>query len=108
VSETTEVKGRFHIGEIVVHHRFGYRGVIYDVDPRFMLGDEWYDGVALSRPPKDRPWYHVLVDNLDQTTYVAERNLKSATDCEPIRHPLLKSYLGLFNGKFYEPLNLRN
>jgi len=108
MSEATEVRGGFHIGQIVMHRRFGYRGVIYDVDPRFMLSDEWYDRVALSRPPRDCPWYHVLVDNLDQTTYVAERNLESATDRDPIRHPLIESYFGLFNGKSYEPLSLRN
>ena len=108
MSRVTEVIGSFYIGQIVVHRRFGYRGVIYDVDPRFMLSDEWYNCVALSRPPKDYPWYHVLVNNCDQTTYVAERNLASDTDNDPIKHPLLESYFSLFNGKSYEPLNLRN
>lgn len=108
MSGATEVSSRFDIGQIVVHRRFGYRGVVYDVDPRFMLTDDWYDRVALSRPPKDRPWYHVLVDNLDHTTYVAERNLESAKDPEPIRHPLIGNYFALFNGSSYEPLDLRN
>ncbi len=108
MTEPTELTGSFHIGQIVVHDRFGYRGVIYDVDPCFMLSEDWYDRVALTRPPKDRPWYHVLVDNLDQTTYVAERNLKSAADREPIRHPLIESYFEVFNGDYYEPLGLKN
>ena len=51
----------FHIGQLVLHAKFGYRGVVFDVDPVFQLSDEWYEQVARSRPPKDRPWYHVLV-----------------------------------------------
>ena len=108
MNRATEVSSNFHIGQLVVHRRFGYRGVIYDVYPRFMLSEEWYDRVALSRPPKDRPWYHVLVDNLDHTTYVAERNLEPAKEHEPIRHPLIETYFALFNGSSYEPLNRKN
>jgi len=63
LNRATEVIGSFYIGQIVAHRRFGYRGVIYDVDPRFMLSDEWYNRVALSQPPKEHPWYYVLVDN---------------------------------------------
>ena len=54
-------KADHHIGQLVHHRLFNYRGVVYDVDPVFMLPDEWYEQVALSRPPKDEPWYRVLV-----------------------------------------------
>ena len=64
------------VGQVVQHKLFGYRGVIVDVDPTFESSDEWYEVVALSRPPKDRPWYHVLVHNATHRTYVAERNLE--------------------------------
>ena len=46
---------RFSIGNLVHHKLFDYRGVIVDVDPRLMLSDEWYETVARSRPPKDKP-----------------------------------------------------
>jgi len=104
MSETMETTGRFHIGQIVVHRRFGYRGVVYDVDPRFMLSEQWYEQVALSRPPKDSPWYHVLVDQVDHTTYVAERNLEFTADPQPVRHPLIQTHFNIFNGERYEPL----
>ena len=102
MSGTVETTSRFHIGQIVVHRRFGYRGVIYDVDPRFMLSDQWYDQVALSRPPKDSPWYHVLVDQVEHTTYVAERNLDSTPDPQPVHHPLIRVHFEVFNGERYE------
>jgi heat shock protein HspQ len=103
-----ESSSSFNIGQIVLHQRFGYRGVIYDIDSHFMLSDEWYEHVAQSRPPKDRPWYYLLVDGLDQTTYVAERNLVTTRDRSPIEHPLIETYFALFNENSYESLGLRN
>jgi heat shock protein HspQ len=103
-----ESSSSFNIGQIVLHQRFGYRGVIYDVDSHFMLSDKWYEDVAQSCPPKDRPWYHLLVDGLDQTTYVAERNLVITRDLRPIQHPLIEAYFSLFNADSYESLDLKN
>ena len=57
-----------------------------------MGSSEWYDDVAKSRPPKDRPWYHVMVDSSDITTYVAERHLQVADDLSAIQYPLLDIY----------------
>ncbi len=81
-------------GQIVRHRRFAYRGVIIDVDATFQGTDDWYDEVAQSRPPKDRPWYHVLVDEQDAVTYVAERHLSADSDDSPIDHPMLEDFLG--------------
>ncbi|MDX1584419.1 MAG: heat shock protein HspQ [Thermoanaerobaculia bacterium] len=82
-------RANFYVGQIVHHKLFDYRGIIYDVDPVFSGSDSWYEEVAKSRPPKDRPWYHVLVDGASHTTYVAERNLEPADDEQaPIDHPL--------------------
>jgi len=94
---------RFFPGQIVHHRRFSYRGVIYGVDPVFSLSEEWYEQVARSRPPKDRPWYHVLVDGASHTTYVAERHLEPSTDRSQISHPLLGEYFRGFDGERYLP-----
>ena len=96
--------GKFYIGQIVAHRLFGYLGVVYDVDPGFTQSEEWYQHMALSRPPKDQPWYHVLVDGMEHVTYVAEQNLGAVVDPQPIRHPLLENYFFAFNGKSYEGL----
>jgi heat shock protein HspQ len=80
-------QAKFSIGQIVHHKLFNYRGVIFEIDPEMMLGDEWYDQVAKSRPPKNEPWYHVLVDNAAHTTYVAQQNLEPGKDSSPIDHP---------------------
>lgn len=92
---------KFGIGQIIRHRLFGYRGVIFDVDQRFLGTDEWYEYMAKTRPPKDEPWYHVLVDGTAQQTYVAERNLDPDQSGEPIEHPLMDSlFAGVGNG-FY-------
>jgi heat shock protein HspQ len=103
-----ESSGKFHIGQVVVHRRFGYRAVIYDVDPSFMLNDERYRALALAEPPADQPWYRLLVDGVEHATYVAERNLVGATNPEPIQHPLIDDYFGKFDGLGYEPALPRN
>ncbi len=91
----------FHLGQLVHHRRFDYRGVVFDVDPVFMGSDEWYEQVARSRPPKDAPWYHVLVGDATHTTYVAERNLERDDSPEPIRHPLIDELFDRFEGGSY-------
>ena len=83
---------KFHIGQIVDHKKFGYRGVVFDVDAQFNGSEEWYQTMAKSRPPKDAPWYHVLVDGAEHTTYVAERHLQKSEDISPVNHPLLSMY----------------
>ncbi len=84
---------KFAVGQVIRHMKFDYRGVVIDVDPIFMGSEEWYEEVATSRPPKDRPWYRVLVDNSDAETYVAERHLIPDMDEAPIQHPDLDDYL---------------
>ena len=86
------LRAQFSVGDLVTHRLFNYRGVIIDVDASFQLTDEWYEIVAQSQPPRDIPWYHVLVHDARHTTYVAERNLESDPSDEAIIHPLLSSY----------------
>ena len=74
-SKTTS-RVRFLIGDLVQHELFHYRGVVIGADPQFEGTDEWYETVARSRPPKDRPWYHVLPHGATHQTYVADRNLQ--------------------------------
>lgn len=93
---------KFTIGQIVQHRMFNYRGVIIDVDFKFLGSEEWYEEVARSRPPKDQPWYHVLVNDSVHQTYVAERNLESNKDHETIHHPLLSHYFKGIEKGFYQ------
>ena len=83
---------KFSIGQIVRNHLFDYRGVIVDVDPRFLGTEEWYQSAAKTNPPKAEPWYHILVDGSDSKTYVAEKNLELDVSGKPVNHPDINDY----------------
>ncbi len=101
-------RARFGVGEIVQHRLLGYRGVVFDVDPTFQLSDGWYEREAATRPPKNRPWYRVLVDGTEDVAYVAERHLEREADPRPVGHPLVARHFGIFEGGRYfrlQPFN---
>ena len=101
-------RARFSVGELVVHRLFDYRGVIYDIDAAFCGSDQWYATMALSRPPRQAPWYHVLVDGMPHTTYVAERNLESDSSGLPIQHDLINDYFDRLENGVYIPKQTMN
>ncbi len=75
-----------------------------DVDRNFQATEEWYEMVAKSRPPKNQPWYHVLVHGSDHSTYVAEQNLAADEFGEAIDHPMT----GYFFADFVDGKYVRN
>ena len=91
----------FSVGQLVRHRLFQYRGVVFDVDPVFLGSEEWYEQVAKSCPPKDEPWYHVLVHNAVHQTYVAERNLDQDNSGERIQNPEIEAIFSGFDGLRY-------
>ena len=95
VTNITQVK--YSVGELVHHRLFDYRGVIVDVDHNFQATEEWYEVVAKSRPPKNKSWYHVLVHGSDHSTYVAEQNLETDDELEPIIHPMVDHFFSRFD-----------
>jgi len=100
----SSANAKFGVGQLIQHRLFNYRGVIVDVDPVFQNSEEWYEQMALSQPPKDEPWYRVLVHNAVHETYVAERNLMTDASDEPISHPLVNTFFDRFdNGRYRRP-----
>jgi heat shock protein HspQ len=97
----TNTKAKFHLGQLVHHKLFNYRGVIMDADPHFQGTEDWYEQVARSRPPKDQPWYRVLVHDAQHETYVAERNLQADDTGGPINHPLVGIIFNAFRDGRY-------
>jgi heat shock protein HspQ len=104
----TSTHAKFAPGALVHHKRFDYRGVVIDVDPDFQGTEEWYDVMAQSRPPKDRPWYHVLVDGAEHNTYVAERNLEPDSSGRPINHPAVGTFFTSLGEEGYIPRHKGN
>jgi heat shock protein HspQ len=97
---------KFSIGQVVRHRLFGFRGVIFDVDPEFANSEEWYQSIpAEVRPRKDQPFYHLLAQNpeTEYVAYVSEQNLLEDRTGEPVRHPQIREmFLKSPDGR-YEP-----
>jgi heat shock protein HspQ len=81
---------KYHMGQVVRHRLFPFRGVIFDIDPIFSNTEEWYESIPADvRPHKDQPFYHLFAEN-DETeylAYVSEQNLLPDNSGEPVRHP---------------------
>ena len=100
------MKPYYKIEQLIHHKLFDCRGVILKVDDYFKLTDRWYDSVAKSKAPKDKPWYSILVHNQTHTTYVPERNLNSDDSNIEIIHPMIPIYFTtLTNGVYAKSLN---
>ena len=101
-------QAKFSVGELIHHKLFDYRGVIVDVDQQFCGSEDWYQNMAKSRPPKEKPWYHVLVDGSEHSTYVAERNLEPDAELNPISHPMVEHFFRDFDEGRYLPIERTN
>ncbi len=91
---------QFQTGQLVVHRRYGYRGVVVDSDDSCRAPDTWYQSNQ-TRPDRHQPWYHVLVDGSNSMTYAAQTSLAADGSKEPIAHPLLNQFFAAFDGEFY-------
>ena len=72
------VHSRFSIGDVVRHRMFGFRGVVFDIDPVFANSEEWYEAIPEhARPDKQQPFYHLLAENGESSyvAYVSQQNL---------------------------------
>jgi len=102
--EHPALQAKFHLGQVVRHRLFAFRGVIFDVDPTFSNSEEWWLSIPEHiRPPKDQPFYHLLAENeeTEYIAYVSEQNLLPDDTGEPIRHPqVLEMFGSLTNGSY--------
>jgi heat shock protein HspQ len=82
---------KYRIGTQVKHRVYGFRGIVFDVDPTFGNTEEWYQSIPEDvRPKKDQPFYHLLAETPEKTPYIAyvsEQNLVPDSNPDPIHHP---------------------
>ncbi len=97
---------QFRVGDVIHHRRYGYRGVILERDPVCRADEAWYQGNQ-TQPDRNQPWYHVLVDGAEHSTYVAEEHLELDASGGPVRHPMVEQvFASFFKGRYYkESLN---
>ena len=88
-------------GRLVCHRRYGYRGVVVDFDMTCQADELWYYQNQ-TQPPRNQPWYHVLVDGSGVTTYAAQTSLEPDDSEEPVDHPLVEVFFTGFEDGRYE------
>ena len=96
----------FAPGQLVRHRSYGYRGVVADFDMTCMAEETWYYANR-TRPPRNQPWYHVLVDGSQITTYAAQTSLVADESRDPVEHPLRDVLFTTFEDGRYERTDAR-
>lgn len=99
------INAKFGIGQIVKHRLFPFRGVVFDVDPKFNNTEEWYQSIPEDiRPRKDQPFYHLFAENAESyyVAYVSEQNLREDADGGPVGHPQIKQVFSGLDGGAYK------
>jgi len=94
-------EAKYCIGQCVFDPQFRFRGVIIDVDPVYAGTAQWYETNAPHRPPKNEPWYHILVHNSDYRVYSAESNLEPDLSGEEVHHPETEYFFAEFKNGVY-------
>ncbi len=96
-----ETEPLFQPGDLVKHRRYGYRGVVVHCDEKCLASDVWYLKNQ-TQPDRDQPWYYVLVDESDQTTYAAQSSLLPDDQETCVMHPWVNLYFSGFHaGKYH-------
>ena len=96
-----DIPPRFRPGQLVRHVRYGYRGVVVAWDAECQAPESWYHSNR-TQPLRHQPWYHVLVDGSDTTTYAAQDSLDEDLSDLPVRHPLVDTYFDGFAEGTYQ------
>ena len=78
----------YTIGQKVQHTQDGWRGVIVDYDLYCTHTSDGFDNDQ-TRPDRNQPWYHVLVNGSEETVYEAHVNLIQDPTKDRIQHPLV-------------------
>lgn len=101
-------KVRYSVGQVFVHKKYGYKGIIYGFDSSCQRDDEWMSQMQIT--DRYQPFYYVLPDEEDArkllggvrlTKYVAEENIEIITSKSTrIVHRALENYFVGYSNSF--------
>lgn len=95
-----ELQPSYVIGQIVRHHRDEFRGVIVDFDLNCSGTESWYRSER-PRPYREQPWYVVLLDGSDESSYVAESVLRPDSTRNQVRNDRVDEYFHTYKDPYY-------
>ncbi|NXC67265.1 FBX21 protein, partial [Anhinga anhinga] len=112
-AESTHVRSpkpeyiQFSVGQVIVHKRFGYSGVIVGWDVKANAPEEW---LQHKYPPakqdlKDTPHYRILINKANgfgkSMAYIPEEEITVIMGLEVVHHPDMKAYFSGYDGSKY-------
>lgn len=95
-----EKTAKFKPGDIVRHSRLGYRAIIIDIDAQFQASGKLNPRAVKYDFANRYPWYRLLVDQSQQTTYVEECHLVADKNEDLINNPKIHEYLVEDHGRY--------
>lgn len=98
---------KFHVGQVIRHKLWNYRGVIIGWDEKLKASESWTQANHGDKKHwREMPNYAIVVDIRDrpssQVTYVPEENIEIITNTKVV-HSSLEDYFGEFDGARYLP-----
>ncbi len=98
--EIMPLRPYFKPGQLIRHKRYGYRGVVVDIDRQCETKLNWPEP-SKNQMDRHQPWYHILVNDSDISAYAAQSNLGPDVSGAKINHPLIPMYFNSFqNGRY--------
>ncbi|NXP23143.1 FBX21 protein, partial [Scytalopus superciliaris] len=97
---------RFRVGQVIIHKRFGYSGVIIGWDVKANTPKEWLQLKYSPRKQdlKDAPHYQILINKANgfgkSTAYVPEEDITIIVGLE-VHHPDMETYFSGYDGSKY-------
>ncbi|NWR13550.1 FBX21 protein, partial [Emberiza fucata] len=98
---------KFRVGQVIIHRRFGYSGVIVGWDVKANTPEE---NLQPRYPPvkqdlKDTPHYQILINKANgfgrSTAYVSEEEITVIMGLEVVYHPDMETYFSGYDGSKY-------
>ncbi|NXH71280.1 FBX21 protein, partial [Hydrobates tethys] len=111
-AESTHVRSpkpeyiQFSVGQVIVHKRFGYSGVIVGWDVKAKAPEEWlqHKYPPVKQDLKDTPHYRILINKANgfgkSTAYIPEEEITIIMGLE-VHHPDMKAYFSGYDGSKY-------
>ncbi|KAK4825482.1 hypothetical protein QYF61_027637 [Mycteria americana] len=111
-AESTHVRSpkpeyiQFSVGQVIVHKRFGYSGVIVGWDVKANAPEEWlhHQYPPAKQDLKDTPHYRILINKANgfgkSTAYIPEEEITIIMGLE-VQHPDMKAYFSGYDGSKY-------
>ncbi|GEM_PF-2270634 len=90
----------YKIGQIIKHIRYGYTGVIVDIDTKF--NSKFILKTTHKKPTNtNQPWYHILVNQSDTATYAAQSSLNGNIPFQEVINPDVATFFDSVKSNYY-------